>query len=136
MSSATSKKKGTPQIVTLDKALKLAEQWVNSMTSAEDEPTSVESEGRPPRLGLGAKVSRQFKFRPSNDPVERKLHAKLDSRKRKAAKYTEESSPAARDECLDDDVDEEDLESRSSVFAKRRADRKASSLQTNNKQKK
>ena len=36
-------------------------------------------------LGLGAKVSRQSNTGLSNDPIERKLHAKLDVGKRKSA---------------------------------------------------
>ncbi|GKU88127.1 hypothetical protein SLEP1_g2428 [Rubroshorea leprosula] len=80
MSTKTVKKKTEPTgIVKLDKALKLAEQWVNNMSgSVEDELVEVEPEGRPLKLGLGAKVSRQSKVGPSNDPVERKLYAKLD----------------------------------------------------------
>ncbi|XP_044501555.1 uncharacterized protein LOC123222707 [Mangifera indica] len=119
MSAKTQLKTGLPQIFKSDTALKLAEQWVNNMTKVEeDEPTEVESEGRPSRLGLGAKVSRQSKFQPSNDPVERKLHARLDACKRKAAKNAEESPKDGHD---DDDEDEDDLESRTSAFEKKRA---------------
>ncbi|KAJ0113481.1 hypothetical protein Patl1_00453 [Pistacia atlantica] len=122
MSSETQVKTGPPQIFKSDEALKLAEQWVNNMTKVEeDEPTKVESEGRPSRLGLGAKVSLKSKFQPSNDPVERKLHARLDARKRKAAKNAEESLLSAKDRHDDDDDDEDDLESRTSAFEKKRA---------------
>ena len=72
------------------------------------------------RLGLGAKVSRKSKVRPSDDPVDRKLYAKLEADKRKTAKIAEESSIVASN-VLDDDEDDEDLESRTSAFAKRKA---------------
>lgn len=72
------------------------------------------------RLGLGAKVSRQSKVGPSNDPVERKLHAKLGAEKRKAANIAKESATIARD-ALDDDEDNEDVESRTTAFTKRKA---------------
>lgn len=71
------------------------------------------------RLGLGAKVPRQSNVGLSNDPVERKLHAKLDADKRKAANIAKESTPFASD-ILDDDDDEEE-ESRTNAFAKRKA---------------
>ncbi|CAJ2671223.1 hypothetical protein L195_g001454 [Trifolium pratense] len=112
------KKVGAPPIVKLNKALKLAEVWVKNMSrSADDETPSVDTEGRPQRLGLGAKVSRQTKVGPSNDPVERKLNAKLDAEKRKAANIAKECTTIASD---DDDEDNED-ESRTNVFSKRKA---------------
>ncbi|KAF8365124.1 hypothetical protein HHK36_032867 [Tetracentron sinense] len=81
-----------PKLVKLEKALKLAELWVNNMSgSMTEESTEVEFEGRPSRLGLGAKVMRQSKLAASTDPVERKLRAKLDAEKRRAAKSLEES---------------------------------------------
>ncbi|GLU00684.1 hypothetical protein SLE2022_180320 [Rubroshorea leprosula] len=129
------KKAGPPQIVKLDKALKLAEQWVNNMSgSLEHEPVEVEPEGRPPKLGLGAKVSRQSKVGPSNDPVERKLYAKLDVGKRKASKSIEESTSYGRDESNEEE-EEGDLESRSSVFTKKRAVPPTPTLQAKKKQK-
>lgn len=73
------------------------------------------------RLGLGAKVSRQSKVEAtSNDPVERKLFAKLDAAKRKAANIAKESTSVASN-VLDDDEDDEDAESRTSAFVKRKA---------------
>lgn len=54
---------------------------------------------------------------PSDDPVERKLYAKLNAEKRKAANIAKESATIARD-ALDDD---EDLDSRTNAFAKRKA---------------
>ncbi|XP_027352912.1 uncharacterized protein LOC113863508 [Abrus precatorius] len=130
------KKTGAPQIVKLDKALKLAELWVNNMSkAADDEGTNVDIEGRPFRLGLGAKVSRQSKVGPSNDPVERKLHAKLDAEKRKAANIAKESTTIARD-VLDDDEDNENVDSRTSAFSKRKAEVPlTSSILRNKKQK-
>ncbi|KAL5187272.1 hypothetical protein HKD37_05G012981 [Glycine soja] len=60
-----------------------AELWVNNMSNADNVRTNVDLKGRPFGLGLGAKVSLQSKFVLSNDPVERKLHAKLNAEKRK-----------------------------------------------------
>uniref|UniRef100_A0A2P2JX31 Uncharacterized protein n=1 Tax=Rhizophora mucronata TaxID=61149 RepID=A0A2P2JX31_RHIMU len=121
-STETQQKTGLPQIVRIDKALKLAEHWVNNMSkSIEDEAAQMEAVGRPERLGLGAKVVRQSKVGPLNDPVERKLHAKLESQKRKAAKKNEESISLARDGNDDsDDNSDNELESRTSAFAKKR----------------
>ncbi|KAH9731954.1 factor cwc22-like protein [Citrus sinensis] len=137
MSTEMQQKTGPPQIFKLDKALKLAEQWVDNMTkAAEDEPTEIEPEARPSRLGLGAKVSRQSKIGPSNDPVERKLQVSLNAGKRNAAKTAEESTPSIRDGHGDNDEDEaEDSESRTSTFAKRRPAPPTSSLQALKKQK-
>lgn len=73
------------------------------------------------RLGLGAKAPQSFKLRQSNNLLERKLFAKLDTIRSKTA---ENSIPAARDGCDDDDNDgggdDEDIESRTSVFDKKR----------------
>ncbi|KAB1214378.1 hypothetical protein CJ030_MR5G000877 [Morella rubra] len=57
----------------------------------------------------------------SNDPVERKLTAKLNLGKRKAAKSAEESTRPVRDGGANDNDDEEDLDSRTSAFANKRA---------------
>ncbi|KAK2422165.1 hypothetical protein P8452_51922 [Trifolium repens] len=109
------KKNGAPPIVKLNKALKLAEVWVKNMSrTADDETPNVDTEGRPQGLGLGAKISRQTKVGLSNDPVERKLNAKLGAEKRKAANIAKESTTIASD---DDDEDE----SRTNAFAKRKA---------------
>ncbi|BFG30542.1 hypothetical protein CerSpe_168160 [Prunus speciosa] len=113
----TSQKKDRPQIVKLNKALELAKKWVNDMTEpAEDEYFEIQS--RPARLGLGAKVPRASKFVPSDDPLERKLHYKLDAGRRAAAKIAEESTAASA--ASDDDDDDEDLDSRTKAFEKKR----------------
>ncbi|CAI8613160.1 unnamed protein product [Vicia faba] len=118
--TANPKKTAAPPIVKLNNAFKLAEVWVKGMSgSADDETTNVNTEGRPHKLGLGAKVPRQSNIGLSNDPVERNLHAKLDADKRKAANIAKESTPFASDS-LDDDEDDED-ESRTNAFAKRKA---------------
>ncbi|KAK3038419.1 hypothetical protein RJ639_030585 [Escallonia herrerae] len=128
-----SQKSSRPQLVKLDRAFKLAEQWVNNMTkSVEDESTEVVLEARPPRLGLGAAVPRQSHFAPTNDPVERKLRAKLDAEKRKVAKSAEEST---RDESVDEESADEESESRTKAFSRKRAVNLTSSLQANKKQK-
>jgi hypothetical protein len=66
------------------------------------------------RLGLGAKVSHRAKFEPSNNPLESKLHAKLNIGKIKATKSAEISIPFAGDES--DNEDEEDLDGRTRAF--------------------
>ncbi|KAL5792390.1 hypothetical protein ACOSP7_000984 [Xanthoceras sorbifolium] len=136
MSTERQQKSGHPQIFSSNKALKLAEQWVDKMTkAAEDEPTEVESEGRPSRLGLGAKVSRHSKPGPLHDPVARKLQARLNAGKRNAAKSIEESTPSAKDGHDDEEDEDDDLESRSSAFAKKRGAPPVSALQSTKKQK-
>ncbi|ESW11867.1 hypothetical protein PHAVU_008G065500 [Phaseolus vulgaris] len=116
----TSKKSGVPQIFKLDKALKLAELWVNNMSKdADDHRTDADLERRPSGLGLGARVQRQSKFVPSDDPVEKNLYAKLSGEKRKAANIAKESATTARDN-LDDDEESEELDSRTNAFAKRK----------------
>ncbi|KAF4386704.1 uncharacterized protein LOC115707936 [Cannabis sativa] len=112
----TKEKFSPPNIVKSNSALTLAEQWVSKMTKAVDDEQN-EVEGRHPRLGLGAKFSRQFNVGPLSDPIERKLFAKLDTR----TKRTEESNLATKDELNDDSDDSEDTESRSQVFNKKRA---------------
>lgn len=110
-----------PKLVKLNKAFKLAEQWVSNMTGdAEDEAEETEMEGRPSRLGLGAKVPRRSQNGPLNDPVERKLHKKLEIGRRKAA-GDEGSTPSAKNEPDFDSDDSENLESRTNAFAKKRA---------------
>ncbi|KAL2330299.1 hypothetical protein Fmac_017880 [Flemingia macrophylla] len=133
----TPKKTGAPQIVKLDKALKLAELWVNNMSEdADDDRTNADLQGRPSGLGLGAKVSRHSKVVLSDDPVERKLYAKMNADKRKATNNAKESAAVARD-VLDDDEDSEDLDSRTNAFANKRkpAVPLASSILRNKKQK-
>ncbi|RVW14776.1 hypothetical protein CK203_038583 [Vitis vinifera] len=116
--------------------LKYAEQWVKNMsTPLEDEPTEVKLEARPSRLGLGAKASRQSKIGPSNDPIERKLYAKLDAGKRKSSKSSKESTLSARNGSDNSDDSDEDLESRTKSFSKKRVVPPTSSLQRNKKPK-
>ncbi|KAJ9174669.1 hypothetical protein P3X46_013290 [Hevea brasiliensis] len=129
MSTETQKKPpGPPPIVRLEKALNLAEQWVNTMTKVVEEKTiEVEPEG--------SKFVRQSKVGPLNDSVERKLHAKSEAGKRKAAKSIEESFPSTReghngnDKDIDDDDSDGESENKTSAFAKKRAGPPTSSLQ-------
>ncbi|MCD9645523.1 hypothetical protein HAX54_034519 [Datura stramonium] len=100
----TSKKTSRPQLVVLNKAFKLAEQWVN----------------RPRRLGIGAAVPRQSQTVLSNDPVERKLRAKLDVRKRRKLKSCEVSTISPKDGKADEESDEEESESKTKAFTKKR----------------
>ncbi|KAF5744372.1 hypothetical protein HS088_TW08G00976 [Tripterygium wilfordii] len=121
MSVEQSQRRVLPQIVKLDMASKLAEKWVNNMTRIEEAaPMEVESESQPHRLGLGAKVGCKTKYIPSDDPVEKKLHAKLEAEKIKAARSIEESNPSTQNICGYDESDEY-LESRANAFAKKRA---------------
>ncbi|KAK4804285.1 hypothetical protein SAY86_004102 [Trapa natans] len=118
MNTETAKKSGPPKIVTSNRAFTLAEQWVNSMSRAiDDEPVKEETESRPLRLGLGAKVSRQIKPGNLNDPIARKLLSNLEAGKRKASTEKEKSSLAA---AVKDDDSEDDLDSRSKAFVKKR----------------
>ncbi|XP_062015467.1 uncharacterized protein PB1E7.01c-like [Rosa rugosa] len=110
-------KKGHPQIVKLNKALALAEKWVSNMSKLPAEDESFETQSRPARLGLGAKVPRASTFVPSDDPLERKLYYKLNAQKRKAAKIAEELAPAAAD---GDGDDEDNEDSRTSAFEKKK----------------
>ncbi|XP_065867170.1 uncharacterized protein [Euphorbia lathyris] len=131
MSMETQQKTKPSQIVRLDKAFKLAELWVNNMSKTVEDQTEAEPEGRPARLGLGAKVVRQSKISgSSNDPIERKLHAKLEAGKRKLAKSIEESLKND-----DDDDSSEEPESRTRAFVKKRTGTPISSLQVHKRKK-
>ncbi|XP_077241903.1 pre-mRNA-splicing factor CWC22-like protein (DUF3245) [Tasmannia lanceolata] len=125
--------KAYPQVVKLEKALKLAEAWVNNMSgSSTDESKEVEFEGRPSRLGLGAKIVPQLKAATSTGPVERKLRAKLDAEKKRAAKSLEESNPEERNDGHSDDYSPE---SRTNAFSKKREMVLAPSLQAKKRHK-
>ena len=87
------------------------------------------------RLGLGAKVVRQSNVGPSNDPVDQKLYAKLNARKRKAAQLEEESRSSQKHGVEDDDEDV-DEDSRSNSFMKRAAPRPLPSMMLGNKKRK
>ncbi|KAI3444537.1 hypothetical protein Pfo_001202 [Paulownia fortunei] len=116
------KKKLQPQLMKLEKAFKLAEQWVNNMSKSSENEKSplVELEGRPSRLGIGATVPKESKVMRSNNPVERKLLAKLHAEKRKVDKRDEDMAPSAKDGNVDEDSEEEELESKTRAFAKKR----------------
>ncbi|XP_057539260.1 uncharacterized protein LOC130817524 [Amaranthus tricolor] len=121
-----------PNLITLNKGLKLAEQWVKNMTGDLEEAAEMEIEARPSRLGLGAKVPRRSQVGPLNDPIERRLHKKL-SVGRKKSDRDEESVPSSKNEIehVDED-DEENLDSRTNAFSKKRT----SALTTTPKQNK
>ncbi|GAB2228863.1 hypothetical protein Drorol1_Dr00022995 [Drosera rotundifolia] len=108
--------KSPVKLVTLDNAYKLAEQWVKNMAGdLLDEDTEINLETRAPGLGLGAAVPRKTKPELTNDPAARKLHSmfKADARKRQAA--ADEVSTRVDDEDNDDDA-----ESRTKAFDKKR----------------
>nr|XP_043613552.1 uncharacterized protein LOC122585489 [Erigeron canadensis] len=130
-----SKKTARPELVKMNAAFKLAEKWVSNMTATTDkESTRVVLEARPPGLGIGAVVPRhQPNVALSNDPVERKLRALTDAGKRKFSKIEEENKSTPRDEGTDDE--DEETESRTKAFVKKKAPSLPSSLPTNNKNK-
>nr|XP_009799593.1 PREDICTED: uncharacterized protein PB1E7.01c isoform X1 [Nicotiana sylvestris]XP_009799600.1 PREDICTED: uncharacterized protein PB1E7.01c isoform X1 [Nicotiana sylvestris]XP_009799607.1 PREDICTED: uncharacterized protein PB1E7.01c isoform X1 [Nicotiana sylvestris]XP_009799617.1 PREDICTED: uncharacterized protein PB1E7.01c isoform X1 [Nicotiana sylvestris]XP_009799624.1 PREDICTED: uncharacterized protein PB1E7.01c isoform X1 [Nicotiana sylvestris]XP_009799631.1 PREDICTED: uncharacterized pro len=133
-SEEASKKTSRSQLVVLNRAFKLAEQWVNNMGSSDDaKPNNVVLESRPPRLGIGAAVPRQSQTVLSNDPAERKLRAKLDAEKRKKLKSSEASTISAKDGKVDEESDDEELESKTKAFTKKRPAALPSSLQAKKK---
>ncbi|XP_004138501.1 uncharacterized protein LOC101222227 isoform X2 [Cucumis sativus] len=117
-----------PELIKLNDAAKLAAQLMSKMTNSEwketgvdSESTAIEPEMRPPRLGLGAKVTRHFRNGPSNDPLDRKLYAKLDAGKKQAARKMSEDTPILNTKDDNDDDDDEEEESRTAIFSKKRA---------------
>ncbi|XP_008803676.1 uncharacterized protein LOC103717166 [Phoenix dactylifera] len=128
------KAKVAPRVVKLDKALKLVESWVNNMSaSATGESNERDFEGRPSRLGLGAKVTPHAKVAASTDPVERKLLGKVNAKKRQASRNLEKTNTAEDSGPSEEDNDEP--ESRTNAFAKKRAMPPAMSLQSTKKSK-
>ncbi|XP_057787481.1 uncharacterized protein LOC131004750 [Salvia miltiorrhiza] len=130
------KKKPQPQLVKLNHAFKLAEQWVNNMSksSSNDKSTSIDLEGRPMRLGIGATVPKESQFTRSSNPVERKLLAKLHNDKRKVAMKDEALVPSAENGKADEeDSDEEESESKTRAFTKKRTPNSISHLHARKK---
>ncbi|WZZ51778.1 hypothetical protein YC2023_051885 [Brassica napus] len=127
MTTETGRKKRTPQILKTDTshtALKLAEKWVANMTTpAEDEPEQEYHLTPLLRLGLGAKVSRQMKRRPSDDPLDQKLQAKFDAGRRKHARTDAQSASASKNAGDDTEDDDDESESKSQAFGKKRQNR-------------
>lgn len=121
MTTETAKKKRAPQILKKDTALRLAEKWVANMTTpAEDDPFEAQQEARPHRLGLGAKVSKQMKRRPSDDPLDQKLQAKFDAGRRKHARAEAEAAGSSKNAGDDSEDDDDESESKSKAFGKKR----------------
>ncbi|KAF7093609.1 hypothetical protein CFC21_096013 [Triticum aestivum] len=80
------KKAPLPKVVTLNKALKLVQTWVDGMSALEpEELNDKDFEGRPSGLGLGARVAPNAKRAAPTDPVERRLLGKVNAQKRKSA---------------------------------------------------
>ncbi|KAL6570095.1 hypothetical protein OROMI_014609 [Orobanche minor] len=129
------KNKSQPQLLKLDKAFKLAEQWVNSMSksSADQKSISVDLEGRPSRLGIGAIVPKESRVMHSNNHVERKLMAKLYDDKKKAMTRDRDLAPSAKDGNVDEESDEEESESKTRSFGKKRPPSFNSSVHGNKK---
>uniref|UniRef100_A0A7N0TTJ0 Uncharacterized protein n=1 Tax=Kalanchoe fedtschenkoi TaxID=63787 RepID=A0A7N0TTJ0_KALFE len=110
------------KLVVSNKALKLAEKWMDGMSKAPDyDTTALELEARPSRLGLGAKVPRKIEVGPLHDPVERKLNSKLNATKRKASQIAAENGRANAETNSDDDSDEDEPGGRSQAFSKKKA---------------
>lgn len=128
------KKNSQPQLVKLDYAFKLAEQWVGNMSKSavNDKSPSIELEGRPLRLGIGATVPKESKFTRSSNPVERKLLAKLHNEKRKVAIEHEGLAPSAENRNAEDS-EEEASESKTRAFTKKRPPSSISSLHAKRK---
>lgn len=112
--------KATPKIVKLNKALKLAESWVNNMSATVEDWNQLEPVARPLRLGLGAREMPSAKSAASTDPVERKLASKLKSCRKPLSNNSIKNGPAAESRDSGDDDDDEP-ESRTNAVAKRRA---------------
>ncbi|KAJ4778238.1 hypothetical protein LUZ62_062495 [Rhynchospora pubera] len=114
MATESSTKKVVPKIVKVDKAFELAKIWVKNMSGgiSEEKVTDVEIEGRPPRLGLGARVAPKAKTT-LTDPVERKLLSKVNAKRKQSLENEEKNEIQS-----EDDTDEP--ESRTSAVAKKR----------------
>ncbi|XP_074590325.1 uncharacterized protein LOC141846224 [Curcuma longa] len=119
-----------PKVVKLDKALKLAETWVNNMTtSAGHEQREVEFEGRPSRLGLGAKLAPKAKVAVSVDQSERRLLGKLNSKKKLSSENVENNTSVKENVSSEED----EPESRTRAFVKKRSIPPATTLQSTKK---
>lgn len=103
-----------------------------STDSTLGELAEVEYEGRIPRLGLGAKVPENAK--PLTDPVERKLLGKLNAYARQSSKSAGKASADEECEPNEDDNDDEP-ESRTKSFVKKRAIPPVASLQLTKRRK-
>ncbi|CAM0912769.1 unnamed protein product [Alopecurus aequalis] len=97
------KKAPLPKVVTLNKALKLAQTWVDKMSGPEpDELNDKDFEGRPSGLGLGAKVAPNAKRAAPTDPVERRLLGKVNAQKRRSAEEEIRNAKEVDEESGDD----------------------------------
>ncbi|XP_020261149.1 uncharacterized protein LOC109837353 isoform X2 [Asparagus officinalis] len=118
---AESKLKAAPKVVKLNKALKLAESWVSSMSgSTTEEHNQLDFVGRPPRLGLGAKETPKAKSE-VYDPVERKLLGKLHACKKSSIKDARKGNIVEESVDSEEEDDDDEPQSRTNAFAKKRA---------------
>ncbi|RRT42506.1 hypothetical protein B296_00057067 [Ensete ventricosum] len=85
------------------------------------------------KLGLGAKITPKMKVAVSSDPVVWKLLGKLNSKKKLSSDNREKASPVKENAPSDDD--ENEPESRTSAFAKKRLKPPATYLQSTKKRK-
>ncbi|ONK64000.1 uncharacterized protein A4U43_C07F21080 [Asparagus officinalis] len=117
---AESKSRAAPKVVKLNKALKLAESWVSSMSgSTTEEHNQLDFVGRPPRLGLGAKETPKAKSE-VYDPVERKLLGKLHACKKSSIKDARKGN-IVEESGDSEEEDDDEPQSRTNAFAKKRA---------------
>ncbi|KAL4198962.1 hypothetical protein AMTRI_Chr03g48720 [Amborella trichopoda] len=119
MSTESLSAKPSQQVVTLGKALKLAEGWVKNMCGSDaDDSLFPDVESRSAGLGLGAKYIPHSKAVAITDPLERKLHAKLVSAKARNERDNVEQDQNSKG-VKDDDDNEEDLENRNNAICKK-----------------
>lgn len=89
-------------------------------------------------MGLGAKATPQSRIGASTDPIEKRLRAKLEAGKKRAAKKLEEESnpnPSKKYNEQDSNEDDEETESRTNAFTKKRPAFLSPSLQAKKKRK-
>ncbi|XP_020574822.1 uncharacterized protein LOC110020889 [Phalaenopsis equestris] len=105
-----------------EKASKLAEMWMGSMSGSTAEENEPEFVGRIGRVGLGMKIIPNDRSTSSADPLVKKLQGKLNAFKKKSAKIYEQEKPAEENGLGDsDDDDDDEPESRIKALAKKRA---------------
>ncbi|XP_078148018.1 uncharacterized protein LOC144543583 [Carex rostrata] len=121
MATESKTKKVVPKVVKLDKAFKLAEIWVKNMSggTAVEKMTDMETEARPSRLGLGARITRNAQRTHSTDPVEKKLLGKVNAKRKQNSENEDKMNSTERNETeIEDDTDES--ESRTNAVSKKR----------------
>ncbi|KAF3335695.1 hypothetical protein FCM35_KLT20202 [Carex littledalei] len=121
MATESSTKKVVPKVVKLDKAFKLAEIWVKNMSggTAVEKITDIETEARPLRLGLGARITPNAQRTPSTYRVERQLLGKVNATRKKSSENEDKMNSTERNEFENED-DTDEPESRTNAVSKKR----------------